>query len=55
MGRAIVKDRKGDAAGAASDRASAIKLSADIEDVYRGYGLEIGVKPTATQANASSS
>ncbi|WP_395623557.1 tetratricopeptide repeat protein [Sphingomonas daechungensis] len=55
MGRAIVKDRKGDAAGAASDRASAIKLSADIEDVYRGYGLEIGGKPTATQANASSS
>jgi len=47
MGRAIVRDRKGDSAGAAADR-SAAKKSREIEDTYRGYGLEIGAKPSDT-------
>jgi tetratricopeptide (TPR) repeat protein len=46
MGRAIVRDRKGDAVGAAADRSAAMKMSREIEDTYRGYGLEIGAKPS---------
>lgn len=48
MGRAIVRDRKGDAAGATADRSAAMKMSPEIEDTYRGYGLEIGAKPSDT-------
>lgn len=49
MGRAIVRDRKGDKAGAEADRTAAMKLSAEIENIYRDYGLEMTGNPASTQ------
>lgn len=47
MGRAFVYLRKGDRAHAEADAAAARKLSADIDNTFAEYGLELNPKPTA--------
>lgn len=50
MGRAIAHARKGDLARAEADRAEALKLNADVEARFAGFGVEF---PQTAKAQAS--
>lgn len=51
MGRAIVRSRMGDAAGARADAAEARRRRADVDDTFAGYGLRLEGGSTASSAS----
>jgi Flp pilus assembly protein TadD len=53
MGRAIVRERLGDKAGAEADAVQARKLSPTIDDTFAGFGLKVDESAAAAQAAAT--
>jgi len=51
MGRAIVRSRMGNAAGARADAAEARRRRADVDDTFAGYGLRLEGGSTASSAS----